>query len=343
MRRGTVSGLDVAQVADHGRTGARRHRTLRGQCRPRYRRLDAAGRDLHRSRIAARAIRFQQPWGSSRLPAGVPSGRPAAPAPTSLEAEHTLRAANADIGAARAAFFPDITLTANLGLGEQSTVEPLQVGHRRLGLRAADVPAHLPRRCADGGTGLSRTSTGRSPLAQYEKAIQSGFFVKWPIALALTATLESPGARPRRPWSKQPARLTNSRSGATRSAATAISRCSIPQRSDYAARQGLITAHLAEQSNRVTLYKALGGGWREQSPMSMDRPIRPPLVAPETLACNGALPPSSWWLSSPPVPSSLGNSGARHPYRRRKRRHRPPLPKERSMTLFRSAGKSRCP
>ena len=38
------------------------------------------------------------------------------------------------------------------------------------------------------------------------------------------------------------------------------------ERSDYAARQGLITTRLAEQSNRVTLYKALGGGWWEKTP-----------------------------------------------------------------------------
>jgi len=35
------------------------------------------------------------------------------------------------------------------------------------------------------------------------------------------------------------------------------------QRSLYAAQQGLVTAQLAEQSNRVTLYKVLGGGWAE--------------------------------------------------------------------------------
>jgi outer membrane protein, multidrug efflux system len=37
------------------------------------------------------------------------------------------------------------------------------------------------------------------------------------------------------------------------------------QRSDYAARQRLITTRLAEESNRVTLYKVLGGGWLEHS------------------------------------------------------------------------------
>ena len=37
------------------------------------------------------------------------------------------------------------------------------------------------------------------------------------------------------------------------------------QRSNYAAEQGLIATRLAEQSNRVSLYEALGGGWREHS------------------------------------------------------------------------------
>ena len=37
------------------------------------------------------------------------------------------------------------------------------------------------------------------------------------------------------------------------------------QRNDYSARQRLIAVRLAEQTNRVTLYKALGGGWLEKS------------------------------------------------------------------------------
>ena len=38
------------------------------------------------------------------------------------------------------------------------------------------------------------------------------------------------------------------------------------QRSYYSAQQGLIAVRLAEQNNRVSLYTALGGGWREHSP-----------------------------------------------------------------------------
>jgi outer membrane protein, multidrug efflux system len=38
------------------------------------------------------------------------------------------------------------------------------------------------------------------------------------------------------------------------------------QRTLYAAQQSLITLRLAEQTNRINLYKALGGGWRPASP-----------------------------------------------------------------------------
>jgi multidrug efflux system outer membrane protein len=38
------------------------------------------------------------------------------------------------------------------------------------------------------------------------------------------------------------------------------------QRTLYLAQQALITTRLAEQSNRVTLYKVLGGGWKEGGP-----------------------------------------------------------------------------
>jgi multidrug efflux system outer membrane protein len=38
------------------------------------------------------------------------------------------------------------------------------------------------------------------------------------------------------------------------------------QRTLYVSQQALISTRLAEQSNRVTLYKVLGGGWQEHSP-----------------------------------------------------------------------------
>jgi len=43
------------------------------------------------------------------------------------------------------------------------------------------------------------------------------------------------------------------------------------QRSYYGAQQGLIATRLAQQNNRVTLYKALGGGWQERSRGTSDQ------------------------------------------------------------------------
>ncbi len=101
-------------------------------------------------------------------------------------------------------------------------------------------------------------------LAQYEKAIQSGFR-EVADALALTATLNRRRAAQETlvEATGQAYKLSQRRYEVGRDSYLEVLDS---QRSDYAARQGLITAHLAEQSNRVTLYKALGGGWREQSP-----------------------------------------------------------------------------
>ena len=60
----------------------------------------------------------------ARMPSAVLLRRPDV-----LQAEHMLRAADADIGAARAAFFPDITLTANIGSVSESALGPVQVRH----------------------------------------------------------------------------------------------------------------------------------------------------------------------------------------------------------------------
>ena len=51
---------------------------------------------------------------------------------------------------------------------------------------------------------------------------------------------------------------------ATRPGATATSSLLDAQRTLYAAQQALVTTRLQEQANRVALYKALGGGWKER-------------------------------------------------------------------------------
>ncbi|HWJ07368.1 MAG TPA: TolC family protein, partial [Steroidobacteraceae bacterium] len=99
-------------------------------------------------------------------------------------------------------------------------------------------------------------------LAQYEQSIQQGFR-EVSDALALTSTLAS-----------QRQAIEDLVDAATRAEELAVARYEAgrdsylvrleSQRTLYVAQQTLITTRLAEQSNRVNLYKVLGGGWEEQ-------------------------------------------------------------------------------
>ena len=100
-------------------------------------------------------------------------------------------------------------------------------------------------------------------LAQYERSIQVGFR-ETADALALTATLM-----------QQHEALQALVDAAVRAEALARARYEAgrdsylvrleAQRTLYVAQQALIETRLAEQSNRVTLYKVLGGGWQENA------------------------------------------------------------------------------
>jgi outer membrane protein, multidrug efflux system len=200
--------------------------------------------------------------GLDPLPAGVPS-TVLLRRPDVLEAERTLRAANASIGAARAAFFPQITLTAYLGSASYQLSNLFKAG---TGTWAFEPLISLP--IFHGGAlmgGLDvATVNEKIALAQYERAIQSGFR-EVADTLALTTTLDHLRAAQENlvEATSRAYELSQRRYKAGRDSYLEVLDS---QRSDYAARQGLITARLAEGTNRVTLYKALGGGWREQSP-----------------------------------------------------------------------------
>jgi len=97
-------------------------------------------------------------------------------------------------------------------------------------------------------------------LAQYEKAIQAGFR-EVADALALSRTLEDRLAAQQAllAAAAEAYRLSRARYEAGRDSFLVYLDA---QRTLYAAEQGLIAARLAEQANRVTLYKVLGGGWK---------------------------------------------------------------------------------
>ncbi|HEY8329172.1 MAG TPA: TolC family protein, partial [Rhodanobacter sp.] len=175
-------------------------------------------------------------------------------------AEHQLLAANASIGAARAAFFPSITLTGSVGSASNELSGLFDGGTHVWSF----VPSiHLP--IFQGGrlrAGLGMARVDRDiALAQYEKSIQDGFR-EVADALALTTTL----AQQRQSQqvlveaATQSDTLSKARYQAGRdSYLTQLD----AQRTLYAAQSGLVAIQLAEQANRVALYRVLGGGWNE--------------------------------------------------------------------------------
>lgn len=177
--------------------------------------------------------------------------------PDILAAEHRLRAANANIGAARAAFFPQISLTAAIG-----TLSP-DLSH----LFASDTDtwryAPLVQMPIFGGGGPranhKATKIEREiAVATYEKAIQTAF-AEVADALTLRSTLlEQCEAWDRLLTSlERTLRLSDARYKAGLDGYLGVL---VAQRSLFSSQQAGVGLHLAERANRVALYKALGGG-----------------------------------------------------------------------------------
>ncbi|MDO9600172.1 MAG: AdeC/AdeK/OprM family multidrug efflux complex outer membrane factor [Azoarcus sp.] len=192
------------------------------------------------------------------LPAGVPS-EVLVRRPDVLQAERQLRAANASIGAARAAFFPRITLTASAGTasstldglfgagsGTWTFVPQLVLPIFNAGELSASLDVAMVQREIN--------------VARYEKTIQSAFR-ETADALAERATLsEQLDARRKLvEASSESYRLSDAR---YQNGIDSYLVLLDAQRSRYAADQELISARLSEASNRVTLYKVMGGGWQ---------------------------------------------------------------------------------
>ena len=203
-----------------------------------------------------------QVTGLDALPAGLPS-EVLLRRPDVLQAEHLLRAANANIGAARAAFFPSITLTGSIG-SASSELSNLFTGGTQVWSFVPRVNLPIFEGGRLRGTLQVATADRDIALARYEKSIQQGFR-EVADALALTTTL-----------AEQRTALQSLVDAAQRAEELAQARYAAgrdsylvrleSQRTLYVAEQALITTRLAEQSNRVTLYKVLGGGWKENGP-----------------------------------------------------------------------------
>jgi len=193
--------------------------------------------------------------------ADVPEGLPSdllARRPDIRQAEQQLIAANANIGAARAAFFPRISLTASLGsastelsglfkdgswgftLAPQALLTIFDLGRNRAALDAAEA-----------------VRTGA--VASYEKSIQTAFR-EVADALAGRDTFGEQLAA-QEDLVKAEAERMRLADLRYRNGVASFLDVLDAQRSLFSAQQGLAQTRLARQLNQVGLYKALGGGW----------------------------------------------------------------------------------
>jgi multidrug efflux system outer membrane protein len=203
-----------------------------------------------------------RPLDDHNLLAAIPSGLPSGLVqrrPDILEAEHTLKAANANIGAARAAFFPSITLTASSGstsaelsklfgsgtgswsFSPQISVPIFTGGRNRADLDAAKISTHIE-------------------VAKYEKSIQTAFHEVADVLVAtnsLTKEIEAQAALIR--TQQQRYDLANVR---YRQGEDSYLNVLSAQQDLYRAQQSRLAAMFSKLSNQISLYKALGGGWK---------------------------------------------------------------------------------
>lgn len=171
-------------------------------------------------------------------------------------AEHNLRGMNANIGAARAAMFPTISLTSSVGTGSteldglfgggnstwsfipQIRLPIFDAGRLRAGVQVAE-------------------SNQRIALAQYDKAVQTAFKEVADVLADRAQWSERLRAQEGMVQATQKAfDLSDAR---FKSGSDNYLTVLDAQRSLYAAQQTLLTLRLGEQVNRVTLWKVLGG------------------------------------------------------------------------------------
>ncbi|MFY7865855.1 efflux transporter outer membrane subunit [Roseateles sp.] len=188
------------------------------------------------------------------LPAGLPS-EVLVKRPDVLQAEQLLIAANANIGAARAAFFPSISLTTSLGTAS-SELSNLFTN------TVWSVAGQALMPIFDAGRNQANLQASKAAqgiaVAQYEKTVQTAFR-EVADALAGKATfsdqLQAQTAQARAEAERLKLVELRFANGASNSLELLDA-----QRASYAAQQALLQVRLGLLQNHVQLYKALGGG-----------------------------------------------------------------------------------
>jgi len=180
--------------------------------------------------------------------------------PDVLGAENQLKAANADIGAARATFFPRISLTAAIGTASSDLSGLFKTGSGAWSYAPEIV---MPIFDARTWSALKAAKVQREiAVAQYEQAIQSAFR-EVADALAVRGTVDQQVAAQQSlvNASAETYRLANSRYDKGIDSYLGVLDA---QRSLFAAQQVLVFLRLEKLASQVKLYAVLGGGWQTQ-------------------------------------------------------------------------------
>lgn len=181
--------------------------------------------------------------------------------PDVLQAEDLLKAANADIGAARAAFFPRISLTAAIGTASSDLS-----GLFKSGSGAWSYAPQIVMPIFDARTWSAQKAAKvqrEIAVTQYEKAIQTAFR-EVADALAVRGTVDQQVASQESLVHAlaETHRLANSRFDKGIDSYLGVLDA---QRSLFAAQQALVFFRLEKVANQVRLYAVLGGGWETES------------------------------------------------------------------------------
>ncbi len=179
--------------------------------------------------------------------------------PDILQAEHQLKAANANIGAARAAFFPRIALTATGG-----SASPELNGLFDSGSTTWSFTPQLSLPIFAWGANRANLDVAQvrkeASVVRYEQSIRIAFKETLDSLQALETLSEQ--LRAQRDLTEASARNLELAELRYEKGVDSFLEVLVSQRNYNSARQALVTTHLAQLRNRITLFKALGGGAR---------------------------------------------------------------------------------
>ncbi|MGE4370826.1 MAG: efflux transporter outer membrane subunit [Burkholderiaceae bacterium] len=203
-------------------------------------------------------------FGKEQVIATIPVGLPSElleRRPDILGAENALKAANANIGAARAAFFPNISITGLLGVASPQ-LSSLFSGGQGFWQFSPQIQVPLFSGAVAGGLELAEARKNIA-VAEYEKAIQLAFR-EVADALAGEATYGSQldALRSLEASALETLRLAQLRYETGIDSFLQVQNAQVDL---YSTQRAFLQTGMDSLMNRVELYKALGGGWTEQS------------------------------------------------------------------------------